>query len=138
MFKKHDADCRRLPVRKGQPVAAAPVVEPAPVATPVVIEQPAPMPAKKPRRQKAPAPVVVVEPEPAPLYDYPFVERVEREEEPTPVAPEEQSEFHEYSFDLGEPMDHALPREDGALAYIVSPGAVGRPQGTEYYRSRRA
>jgi uncharacterized protein YhaN len=117
MFKELKADCRRLPVRRGQP---EPVVE----AKTQAVAEPAPLPEskeirrakKKPQRQ--PAPTSVVE-EPVELYDYPFVERLI--EEPTAPAVEEPSEFHEYSFDLPA-VEYRIPiREaDNALAYIVS------------------
>lgn len=134
MFRKLDGDCRRIPVRRGQP---EPVVAPVIVAEPepVVLEEPIvapPKPKKKPRRQPAPKPEpVVVAAQPLDLYDYPFVERI-IEERPMPkptavaVAPkaveaEAPSEFHEYSFDLPA-SDYAenRPEEDHALAFIVS------------------
>ncbi|MCC6491628.1 MAG: AAA family ATPase [Pirellulales bacterium] len=131
MFKKLNADCRRLPVRRGAPVVPAPVVE-----APPVVEPPAPVvekPKKKPRRQPAPKAPVVAGP-PLEFYEYPFVERViEERSSPAPrveqVAREtaepveaEPSEFHEYSFDLA-PVE-ARPRGDDALAYIVSADAA--------------
>jgi uncharacterized protein YhaN len=67
MFKELKADCRRLPVRRGQP---EPVVE----AKTQAVAEPAPLPEskeirrakKKPQRQPAPTPVVE---EPVELYD---------------------------------------------------------------------
>ncbi|MBL9164581.1 MAG: AAA family ATPase [Planctomycetaceae bacterium] len=136
MFRKLDGDCRRIPVRRGQP---EPVVAPVIVAEPepVVLEEPIiapPKPKKKPA--KKPRPVVVV-PAPIPvpaldLYDYPFIERI-IEERPAPkpapiaVAPaavevEPPSEFHEYSFDLpaADYAEEQRPEGEHALAYIVS------------------
>ena len=134
MFRKLDGDCRRIPVRRGQP---EPVVAPVIVAEPepAVLEEPIvepPKPKKKPRRQPAPKPEpVVVEAQPLDLYDYPFIERI-IEERPAPkpvpvaVAPqvveaEAPSEFHEYSFDLPA-SDYIENRaeENHALAFIVS------------------
>ena len=136
MFRKLDGDCRRIPVRRGQP---EPVVAPVIVAEPdpVVLEEPIvapPKPKKKPRRQPArKLEPVVVAAQPLDLYDYPFVERI-IEERPTPkpapiavatapkaIEAEAPSEFHEYSFDLPA-SDYAehRPEEDHALAFIVS------------------
>jgi hypothetical protein len=122
-FKKLEADCRRLPTRRGQ---AEPIA-----ATPVAVEEvPPPKPAKKkPRRQRAPKPVVE---EPLDLYDYPFIERII--EEPVMPAANKPSEFHEYSFDLPAVEYSMTAREDdGALAYIVSADAeidrrIAKPQ----------
>jgi hypothetical protein len=134
MFKDLKADCRRLPVRRGQP-------EPVVVKPPVVIEEviePTPV-RKKPRRQRVPEPVVVEEPA-AEFYDYPFVERViEERVEPVEVEVDsEPSEFHEYSFELPG-VEYQLapePREEsGALAYIV--GADAKPQATAPIFGRR-
>lgn len=134
MFRKLDGDCRRIPVRRGQPepvVAPVIVAEPEPVALEEPIVAP-PKPKKKPRRQPAPKPEpVVVAAQPLDLYDYPFVERI-IEERPMPkpaavaVAPkvietEAPSEFHEYSFDLpASDYAESRPEEDHALAFIVS------------------
>jgi hypothetical protein len=149
MFKELKADCRRLPVRRGQP---EPVVE----AKTQAVAEPAPLPEikeirrpkKKPRRQPAPTPIIE---EPVELYDYPFVERLI--EEPAAPAAEEPSEFHEYSFDLPA-VEYRIEstKEDNALAYIVS--ADDEPphlvldrqarrnasayQGGEHVRARRA
>ncbi|QDS98929.1 ATP-binding protein [Adhaeretor mobilis] len=131
MFKSLDADCRRLPTRRGQPEVIAPVIEEV-----EVIE--APKPKRKKRRKPKTEPVVeevvveVEEPvyeeaeaeEPDNLYEYPFVERlveerveVTREDYETEVLPRT-SEFHEYTFDI-EPVEE--PREqDNALAYIIN------------------
>jgi hypothetical protein len=113
MFKELKTDCRRLPVRRGQP---EPVVE----AKKQALAETAPLPEikrvkKKPRRQ--PAPKVVAE-EPVELYEYPFVERFI--EEPAATIAEEPSEFHDYSFDLPAVEYRVQPREEtSALAYIV-------------------
>jgi uncharacterized protein YhaN len=114
MFKKLQADCRRLPVRRGQPE---------PVVSTVIEEVLPPKPAKKkPRRQRAPKPVAE---EPLELYDYPFIERII--EEPALVATSAPSEFHEYSFDAPAVEQELASREsDGALAYIVTADAERR------------
>jgi uncharacterized protein YhaN len=148
MFRKLDGDCRRIPVRRGQP---EPVVAPVIVAEPepVVLEEPIiepPKPKKKPRPKPArkPEPVAVTSP-PLDFYDYPFVERI-IEERPAPkpaavaaapkvVQVEAPSEFHEYSFDLPS-ADYAEERPEGehALAYIVSADDV---RGRQARGSRR-
>jgi hypothetical protein len=124
MFKDLQADCRRLPIRRGQP---EPVVVAKTQAVVAEGAEPAPV-KKKPRRQRVPEPQVVEEPVEE-FYDYPFVERV-IEERAGPVEVEvetEPSEFHEYSFDLpGVEHRVASQEQGGALAYIV--GAVATPQ----------
>ncbi|BBO32341.1 AAA family ATPase [Lacipirellula parvula] len=131
MFRKLDGDCRRIPVRRGQPEPVAPpvvIAEPEPVA----IEEPI-APPKPKKSPKKPRPVVAV-PAPAPipvpaldLYDYPFIERIVEERHapavaaPAAVATEAPSEFHEYSFDLPASDYREESHEgEGALAYIVS------------------
>src|SRR5690606_16014039 len=111
MFRKLDGDCRRIPVRRGQPEQIAPpvvIAEPEPVAFEEPIVEP-PKPKKQPKPQQQPQPVVAA---PIPvraldLYDYPFIERIVEEHHapaavavaaPVAVATEAPSEFHEYSF----------------------------------------
>lgn len=142
MFKSLDADCRRLPVRRGQPAVVEPVVE--------VAKQPEVKPAK-PKKKRKPKPkpepivevveevpeIIVEEPvpiEPEDLYEYPFTERlveevveVTREDIETETAPEA-SGFHEYSFDI-EPVEEAR-ESDNALAYIIN----DEPTGERRYR----
>ena len=146
MFRKFDGDCRRIPVRRGQPepfVAPVIVAEPEPVVLEEPISAP-PKPKKKPL--KKPRQVVAV-PAPAPipaldLYDYPFIERIIEERPavatkpvaaPAAVAPaafeaDPPSEFHEYSFDLPAHDYRDEPTEgEGALAFIVNADeALGR------------
>jgi uncharacterized protein YhaN len=124
IFKNLDADCRRLPVRKGLPEPAQ-VVVPKPQAALEELPESKPM-KKKPRRQRVPVEPVHEE-APVEFYDYPFIERVieERvaaaEAEPSDAEP---SEFHEYSFDLtAAKYGHEAPDESEALAYIVSADA---------------
>jgi uncharacterized protein YhaN len=121
MFKDLDADCRRLPTRKGLP-EPAPVMVAKPQA--VTEELPDPKPVKKkPRRQRVPQEQVVEETS-VEFYDYPFIERlIEERAMPVEVEPSdaEPSEFHEYSFDLPAAEYRAAPREQAAaLAYVVS------------------
>jgi hypothetical protein len=120
MFKKLEADCRRLPARRGieAPGSAGESSEPA--KTTVVEKAPARKRAKKkPRRRRAPKPVAE---EPLDLYNYPFVERII--EEPVPTTASTSSEFHEYSFDLPAVEYDMTPRRaESALAFIVSADA---------------
>ncbi|MEQ8837883.1 MAG: hypothetical protein RID07_13845, partial [Lacipirellulaceae bacterium] len=146
MFKGLDADCRRLPVRRGQPAIPEPVIE---VAKKPEVKPTKPKKKRKPKPKPEPVVEVVEEveeiveeiiEEPVPveedLYEYPFVERlveevveVTREDIETEVLPEA-SEFHEYSFDI-EPVEE--PREaDNALAYIIN------DEPTRERRDRRA
>jgi hypothetical protein len=114
MFRKHEADCRRLPARRGLPEAASvapPAVEaPAPAAAPR--SKPKRKPAKRKRRPAAVAAAVA-----APTwFDYPFEERLvaEPKVEPEPQAPAWCEYSFEESLDGRRPDDHEL-----ALAYIV-------------------
>jgi hypothetical protein len=100
MFKELNADCRRLPVRRGAPEP----VRPAP--PPVVVE--APQHKKRvSRRVRKPA---IVSARATPWFDYPFVERVVEETVATPVEGgiEQPAAFEEYSF------------EPQAVAYVFS------------------
>ncbi len=102
MLKELEADCRRLPARRGQPepVEAMAPAAAARIAEPRIIAKPA----KKRVRRPAPAATT-------PWFDYPFVEQLV--EEPVAVAIEDPAPtFCEYSF---EPTS-----ESRALAYVVS------------------
>ncbi len=118
MLRKLQADCRRLPTRRGQP-------EPKAVEAPTTIEQapaspkePRPRPPKK--RKPRPAAVVPVEVPAEDWYEYPFVERVVAEPAPAPVVFEEPPTWCEYSFET--PVrDEAADEGKHALAYIVGP-----------------
>lgn len=123
MFQSLEADCRRLPVRRGQAAVVLPEPPPAEEAPPAVVETPpveeAPKPKKKRRRPK-PKPVVESTPEPAsepPPYEYPFVERViEEQVMEQPIEPDErpsEASFYDYSF--AEKHDRQQ-----AIAYIVN------------------
>jgi uncharacterized protein YhaN len=113
IFRKLDADCRRLPSRRGRP-------EPAPVPVEEVVETPPvepivePPKPPKPRKRRIKTPVVVQSP--VDWYEYPFVERV-IEERPAPQA-EPLPAFQEYSFDVEPPTETrgASPRP---LAFVV-------------------
>jgi hypothetical protein len=138
MFRKLDGDCRRIPVRRGQPEPVQQIAaEPEPVAVEEPIVEPQ-KPKKKPRPQPKKLQPVTAVAAPVDLYDYPFIERI-IEERPAPktapaaVAPAVvevagPSEFHEYSFDLSASDYRDEPAEgEGALAYIVSADdALGR------------
>ncbi len=138
MFKDLKADCRRLPVRRGQPEPVAEVKKPA-------VLEPAPMPLeiktkKKPRRQRLPQPAVE---EPASLYDYPFVERL-IEDEPPPAIEATPTEFYDYSFEMPAVEYRLQPQEEETpLAYVVNAGsefhrAANLQSSGDYLRSRRA
>jgi hypothetical protein len=137
MFKDLKADCRRLPVRRGQPEPVLEVKKPA-------VTEPAPMPLeikpkKKPRRQRLPQPIVE---EPASLYDYPFVERLV-EDEPPPALETMPTEFYDYSFEMPAVEYSLQPQEETPLAYVVNAGreferAANPQSGGDYLRSRRA
>ena len=120
IFRKSDADCRRLPARRGRP---EPIVDPLPVVAaeePIASPEPPPAP-KRPRKKR----VVVVrsEPEPADWYDYPFTERIVAEA-PAPVVEATLPDFQEYSF---EPQPAFGERSaSDALAYIVPDEEAGR------------
>jgi uncharacterized protein YhaN len=131
MLNGLDADCRRLPVRRGQPEPAVEVPSRAvePLAAPVA-PRPKRAPAKrKPRRR--PAPVVVEEPAElaADWYDYPFVERLIADEPPlvqAAVPRDEPPAWCEYTFEPVEVDQAAVPDErEPALAYIVAEDAKG-------------
>jgi uncharacterized protein YhaN len=139
MFKQLKADCRRLPVRKGQPEIVEPAKPQAAAEEPVIA---AAKPVKKPRRQRVVKEPEVVEAPTLDFYDYPFVERLVEEpaEAPAPL-PVERTEFHEYSFDLPEARYTAEPAPtENALAYIVSSDGRRSPRTAppEQRRSRRA
>jgi hypothetical protein len=126
MLKALDADCRRLPVRRGQalpepePVAA---VEPEPLPEPVAAPtKPPRAPAKrKPRRVKT---TIVVEQPRDEWFEYPFVERLVAEPvllpEPLEAPVEKAPAWAEYSFEPSE-FTHMErdERRDHAVAYIV-------------------
>jgi uncharacterized protein YhaN len=116
MLKTLQADCRRLPTRRGQP-EPAPAALPAPAAFEPAAPAPTAPPRKKPRRQPAPKAPAAAAP-PVELYEYPFVERLIEEPAAPDVVDRGPSEFHEYSFDEPEPFQQ--PHGDRALAYIVS------------------
>jgi hypothetical protein len=126
MLKGLDADCRRLPVRRGQtepepaPKAIA-APEPELIAEPLEAPKPPRAPAKrKPRRVKT---TIVVEQPRDEWFDYPFVERlvaspaapevIEAPVEPVPA-------WAEYSFEPSE-FAHPAPADnrEHAVAYIV-------------------
>ena len=122
MLKALDADCRRLPVRRGQPEPVAPA---AVQATPAAVEPPADRPRapaakKKPRRPARP--VRAVETPADDWYEYPFVERVVVEQASAPIAfaapVDEPPAAYEYSFEPSE-FQHANGAGERALAYIV-------------------
>ena len=133
MFKTLDADCRRLPNRRG---GAAAIVEPEPVVEAIeeIVVEPKPKKKRRPRPQK-PAPVVeevveVVEPEvveqldePVDYYEYPFVERLVEQRTTVPAAvvesPQGESTSFEYSFDTRPKPVDAGEQPLGALAYIL-------------------
>jgi len=118
MFKKLEADCRRLPTRRGQPEPAS-----LPKPQPLIDQKPRPRkPAKsKPRRRRPAAKQPAAEVPTVEFYEYPFVERlIEETAEPAPAL----SEFHEYSFDLpAVEYRKAAHGNEAALAYIVSDDA---------------
>ncbi|MCA9233886.1 MAG: AAA family ATPase [Planctomycetales bacterium] len=136
MFKALDADCRRLPNRRGGVVIAEPepvaIVEPEPIIEEieVVAEEPAPKRKKRRPKQRTAKPVVeeiveeIVEPaveEPVDFYEYPFVERLVEERVPVPAEPmEAQTAVFDYTFDSQPVESVAEPIAPGALAYIVA------------------
>lgn len=141
MFKTLDVDCRRLPVRRGQPVPRE-IALPAEVAA--AVEQPAPEPPKPKRKRRRPKPEPAPPQEPAPVatmpppepaldYEYPFVERLV-EETVTETVESEQSprEFELATARTGEAYEYAFetaPVRTGpgdALAYIVDPDGFDR------------
>jgi hypothetical protein len=146
MLKALDADCRRLPVRRGQslpepePVAD---VEPEPMTEPVAPPKPARAPAKrKPRRVKT---TIVVEQPRDEWFEYPFVERLVADPMPLPEPLEAPLDaqldpgpaWAEYSFEPSE-FTH-IPRDNGrdhAVAYIVGDEADD-PAGDLQLPSRR-
>ncbi len=130
MLQELSADCRRIPVRRGQPEPAPlPAPEPEPVAIveePPVVE-PAPEPLKRPAKKKRPAP-----PQPAPAvaepiedwYEYPFTEHLVAETKPAPqlVEPEiidDEPAWCEYEFEPPQLEYAATAEREHALAYIV-------------------
>ncbi|RIK80513.1 MAG: hypothetical protein DCC67_09320 [Planctomycetota bacterium] len=130
MFIQLEADCRRLPMRRGAPIAAVAAVAEAPPAPAPPVEKPK----KKPRRQPAPKSTPAAT-RPAAVYEYPFVERIIEEplrarraskSDAETAAPDpvdaEPSEFHEYSFEAAA-ADEPHAGADHALAYIVNADA---------------
>jgi uncharacterized protein YhaN len=114
MLRALDADCRRLPTRRGQP-------EPKVIAAPVIEEpaSPTPLPVKrKKRRRPAPQSVVAADD----WYEYPFVEKLVAEEVPeSPLQPVVSAPaWHEYSFETPE-HEYVTGSRTGAaaVAYIV-------------------
>jgi len=110
MLKELDADCRRLPARRGRPepveVKPLPAPTPEPDEEPVLVVQSARRKPRKLVRQAARA---------AAWFDYPFEERLVAEPLSTEVD-EPVSEFSEYSFEPTDvPHDAAMP-----LAYVVA------------------
>lgn len=131
MFKSLDADCRRLPSRTGhvEPVVidVIPDVIVEEVAEEIIEHEPTP----KPKKRK-PKPVVVEIPKPEPVldsYEYPFIEKIEREvvaETMAEIAPVEvvTNEITETTYEWAtEERRVEPPREatstDNALAYII-------------------
>jgi hypothetical protein len=142
MLKALDADCRRLPVRRGQAEPEAP--KPAPVAIEEPIEAPTPAPPrapakKKPRRRVRPA--VIVETPAEDWYEYPFVERLIAEPKPEPdaasVPVETAPAWCEYSFEPTEfAHAHGASESERAIAYIVGASAERKPAGGRPSRGR--
>jgi len=142
MFQSLDADCRRLPNRRGQtlpePVRDTPpeiVVEAIPEEV-VVEEVVAPVPPPKPKKKRKPKPAIAKAPPtpkpPAPaFYDYPFVERieevVEQQKVELPVAElttaqrtETQLTETTYAWTTPElPRNKPAELADNPLAYIL-------------------
>jgi uncharacterized protein YhaN len=122
MLRALDADCRRLPVRRGQPepkAIEAPIVE-APAAAP---PKPARLPVKKKKVRRA-APEAEPMPSKDQWYDYPFVERlVEETPEPAPVLAAEPPAWCEYTFETPAlPFAKQSNEREHAVAYIVGAG----------------
>jgi uncharacterized protein YhaN len=130
MLQELNADCRRIPVRRGQP-------EPAPLPAPepevvVAIEEPtpveaAPEPAKRRAKKKRP-----LAPKPAPAaiepiedwYEYPFTEHLVAESKPAPQPAatepiDDEPSWCEYEFEPSQLEYATAPKADYALAYIV-------------------
>ena len=130
IFKKLDADCRRLPNRHGEPVPepVVEVVEAEPEPEPEPVEKPKPKPKK--RRKPKPVEVVVEEPARVDFYDYPFVEKIE--EEVVEIAAEQEpveipiAQEAVYSWET-EPKE--VPAE--AIAYIVGDEAPLKQRGAD-------
>jgi hypothetical protein len=141
MLKALDADCRRLPVRRGQsepePMpAAAFAPEPEPVAPPKPTRAPA---KRKPRRVKT---TIVVEQPRDEWFEYPFVERLVAAPAPLPLPEPLESPLEvapawcEYSFEPSEFTRRAREHEDDlAVAYIV--GDDGNREGADDQTVRR-
>ncbi|NOY41978.1 MAG: AAA family ATPase [Planctomycetes bacterium] len=142
MFKKLDADCRKLPSRGGTPIPE--LVEPEPVEEEQTTE---PAPEEKPKKHRKPKPVEVVaeEPEPMEFYDYPFVEKIEEEvietvvelpEVEAPVATETVYEWSTQEEHAPAPKPVAVSAET-AIAYIVGDEvAVKHRNGADDFASR--
>jgi uncharacterized protein YhaN len=120
MLQALDADCRRIPTRRGAPEPALPTPKP---VIETLVEDPAPAPSRAPAKKRPrPRPEPVLEPTHE-WYDYPFVERLVVEEVREPIVAEQSpaSPWHEYSF---EPAEYTVAQQDEpadhALAYIVS------------------
>jgi uncharacterized protein YhaN len=122
MLQALDADCRRIPTRRGAPEPALPAPKP---VIETRVDEPAPAPKRAPAKKRPrsrPEPVLESASE---WYDYPFVERLVVEEVRAPIVAAAKlppaSPWHEYSF---EPAEYSVPTadepDDHALAYIVS------------------
>ncbi|MBX3425471.1 MAG: AAA family ATPase [Pirellulales bacterium] len=141
MFKAVDADCRRLPLRRGNVEIATPGPQPAPVPVPVDLSEPVAPPRRRIKKRKPAAVPEVAEPEvfeaivpveaPPAFYDYPFEEQLVEETVTVPaaavVAAPTELPSYEYSFDVAELDESPRP---GALAYVVADDRV--PARREY------
>jgi uncharacterized protein YhaN len=137
MLRGLNADCRRLPVRRGQPEPVV-VQKPAVVeeeAAPVVVE-PVRRPAKKKKVRRA-APEPVVEFPADEWYEYPFVERLIAEEEPAPAVVEEPPAWCEYTFEQPAAFRERAAEPEHALAYIVADEAESPWQQSDKPSGRR-
>ncbi len=134
MFKSLDADCRRLPGRGLQP-AVEPIEVIPEVITEVAVEEEAPKPPPKKRREPKPVEVVTIveEAEPESFYEYPFVEQIEQEEIVTqvPVALQPQAtelaSMEETTYDWSSSqvsLERNRDQEDSALSSVASDNAV--------------
>jgi hypothetical protein len=121
MLKALDADCRRLPARRGQPEPF--IAAPAPIAA--IVEEPKPIlvPLPKPKKKQRPKPAPVVTEPLEDWYEYPFVEQLVAETKPAPAAEpvevEQTPNWFEYTFESPAPMEADHPEPDHAVAYIV-------------------
>jgi uncharacterized protein YhaN len=114
IFRKLDADCRRLPNRRGRAEWA---VEPGPVVVEEILpEEPIAAPIEKKVRRK-PKPARVQKPTPkTDWYEYPFVEHIVADA-PEPVVESALTDFQEYSFEPTAKSARPIGREP--LAYIM-------------------